>query len=323
MRAILAVACVGLAACATDNELQYRSTLQADTRGVALSDDGLTTYAAMVGTTCAIDTNWGCPVSDENLPPDDEQVVDHYQGRTLAQGDGSLYFLDGDTWDTSADLAVPGLRAARLSDAGLLSLRSTGAACSFTAGTATVSAPAELCGDDVTVAVDRRGAIVAATAQGVFRADAAGVRQIAAEGDLVSVDPVLGHTYVAVKGLDQVTALADDGTVLWIDQAPGPVTSVAVRGDKLDLLVLSEDPAGFGTLRRIDGETGETVSVGRLPDAHGEVLTSYNGRTIAVVTHGFVNHYEIVVPGEEAVVNDDEVSCQNLPTRDSQGFGVD
>lgn len=323
MRAILAVACVGLAACATDNELQYRSTLQADTRGVALSDDGLTAYAAMVGTTCAIDTTWGCPVSDQDLPPTDERVVDHYLGKTLAQGDGELYFLDGDVWDASADLAVPGLKAARLSDVGVLALRGSETSCSFTAGETEVTVSGALCGDDVRVAVDRRGAIVAATSQGVFRADAAGVRQIAAEGDLVSVDAVLGHTYVAVAGRTQVTALSDDGAVLWVDDEPGPVQDVAVRGDKRDLLVLSEGDGGFGVLRRIDGETGGELSIGRLPDAHGQVVTSYNGRTVAIVTPTAVHHYELVVDGEPEVINDEDVTCGTIPTRESQGFSTD
>lgn len=322
MRAILVVACVGLGACAVDNELQYRSTVSAETRGVALSDDGLTSYAAMVDTTCALDTHWGCSVNDENLPTDDERVVDHYDGRTLAQSADRLFWMNGDTWNGD-EAEVPQLRAARLSDTGLLSLHGGGDSCAFSAGEDVIEVDGALCAEGVRVAVDRRGAIVAATAQGVFRADRVGVTRIADSGDRVAVDASLGQIYVATAGSPRVTAYDDAGVVRWTANTTSAVTDIAVRGDKLDLLVLAAGDNGTGLLRRIDGETGEEVSVGRLPDGHGEVVTSLNGRMIAIVTPTAIHHYEMVVEGEADVVNDEEVTCGELPVRNSTGVGTE
>ncbi|MEO0603281.1 MAG: hypothetical protein AAF211_17715, partial [Myxococcota bacterium] len=51
-----------LVACSPTEELRFTATLEADVNGLRLTPDGLDAVAAMAGTTCTIDTNWGCPV---------------------------------------------------------------------------------------------------------------------------------------------------------------------------------------------------------------------------------------------------------------------
>ena len=79
-------------------ELRYQSTLMAKTNGVAMSEDGLSSFAAMSGTTCSIDTRWGCVTGDEDLPTTEERVLDHHDGITLASTVEGLHLMSTEGW---------------------------------------------------------------------------------------------------------------------------------------------------------------------------------------------------------------------------------
>lgn len=320
MRTILLVACAAAVGCQVENELQYRSTVRAETDGVVLSRDGLNAFAAMAGTTCTLDTRWGCAVDDQDLPTDEERIFDHFDGVTLAVSADDLHFMDGGTWTAGADVHVEGIQSARLTDAGFLALRTTATGCMLKTGDEDVSMPAALCAAE-SIDVDRAGALIAATPDGVYRADAQGYRRIADGADRVAVDPALDQLYVATTGTRVVKALDHDGTQLWSIERPGAVQDIATRGDKGDLVVLTSADDGFGTLERIDGATGAVMSDSRIPVGEGDIVVSGNGRMITVVLADEIHNFEMIVKGENAPIGDESVSCIDLPVRQSRGFG--
>ena len=308
--------------CGTENELQYRSSLDAETHGVALSHDGLDSYAAMVGTTCTIDTAWGCPTADEDLPTEDERVTDHYRGTTLAVSDEGVHLLRGAVWDGETS-ALAQVRTAKLTDAGVLALGGSAEACWYHQDGMKSEVPASLCADGTTVGVDRRGGLVAATPDGVFAVDGEGVRTVHEDADLAAVDAVGGRTYVARRGERTLTALDDAGAVLWTTEASGPVVDIEVRGDKQDLVVFASVSDDLGNIERIDGPSGARRSSTRVPTTTGELVLSGNGHTLALVGRDTVHHFSFVIDGEDPVVRGESVDCFDLPVRQSQGFSTD
>ncbi|MEM6927846.1 MAG: hypothetical protein AAF602_13020 [Myxococcota bacterium] len=319
----LLIPIVGLAAvgCASETQFVYRSTVITETDGVAMSDDGLTSFAAMGGLTCALDVRWGCPTTEDDLPTDEEQVLDHLDGLTLAtSAETTLHFMDGGAWNPDRDMDVPSLKTARLSDAGLLTLTSADA-CALEIDGVTHTVDAEFCGASA-YEVDRRGAMLAITDSGVLRADASGMTRLTDHGNLASVDLAHDLVFAATTGEDALRAVDVEGSEVWSVTLDQPVRDLAARGDKGDVLVLTESADGLGQIELLDGATGEGTLLGRVPSAEGSLEVSGNGRTIALVFEGEVHHYEIVVEGEPTPVGE-EVECQELPIPNSPGVGFD
>jgi len=320
MRVVVILAGLAAVGCTSEHELQFRSTVVTESDGVALSDDGLTSYAAMNGLTCALDVRWGCPTIEDDLPTDEEQVLDHLDGTTLAASASTLHFMEGGSWDPSRDLAVPSLRTARLSDAGLLALHDDDG-CQLDIGSQTMTVDDAFC-SATDLEVDRRGALVAITEGGVLRADASGVTRLAEGGDRGAVDLSQDLVYVATAGDYRLTAVDGRGAEQWSVDLDNPVRDVAARGDKGDVIVLSENAEGLGVIERRDGLTGEVESLGTVPVADAALRVSANGRTLALVTEGEISHFEIVIEGEKVPLGE-EVTCLDLPVPQSPGVGFD
>lgn len=316
---VLFVCSALIVGCAGEEELQFRSTLAADTQGVALSDDGLKSYAAMVGTTCTIDTSWGCPTADADLPTENERVTDHYLGRTLAVSADGVHYMDAGTWDGGTE-PLADLRTAKLSDVGTLVVGGTPDSCWYQDAAGEHIAPGAACEPGVSFEVDRRGSLVAATPEGIIALDPAGVRTVHSGADLVAVDAAGGRMYLANRGESTLTAIDDAGTTLWTAEAGGNIADIAVRGDRQDVMVLADVGGGLGQIERFDGADGIRHSSSTVPTTDGELAVSGNGQTLALIRDGEVHHFSILVDGEEQVVRDEVANCPDLPIR--QGTGV-
>ncbi len=323
MRAIAVVACLGLFACQSENELVHLSSTETTTDGLALSEDGTQSFAAMAGTTCVLDARVGCPIADEDLPTEDEQVLDHFEGETLALSAHTLHFMDGGHWDKGADIEVPSLRQARLTRRGLLTVEDRDAECVLSHDGVEVAVDGLLCADGVEVEVDRRGALVAITTAGAFRADVSGVERISATADRVSVDPHLGQTYLAQSGKRAIEAVGDDGARRWEVELDGAVRDLVTRGDKADLLVLSEGRDGLGLVSILDGSTGKELSAHAIPSANGRIEVAGSGRVMAFISDDEVHHFEVVVGGEKGLPASKDPECSDIPTRDGGSMGLD
>lgn len=308
MRHGVVVVCLAAWACASENELRYTATLDADTRGVVLTEEGDASVAAMSGTTCTIDPRWGCPVDDADLPTAEESVVDHHRGVTLGVSPRGLHQIDRDGWKRGSDLGIPAVATARLTEAGVAAVWNDGTRCAAVSGGEAYAAPDAACANlDVTVDRDA-GVLYVATDEGVYALGRSEARQLLIEGskpDLVSWDPKLGQLYAAVTGSDIVIAVDPQGKKVWATQLAGAIQSVETRGRLGELLVLLKGDDGLGTLDRLDGETGDELGSSTVPDGEGEVVTSDDGTTVAIVREDEVHFFELEPDGPRADEEDE------------------
>ena len=302
--------------CVTENELRYLSTLPSRTHGVVLSEDAIESYVAMNGTTCTIEPSWGCPTEDVDLPTDRERIVDHFEGRTLAQSTAGVHLLTGSAWDATDDVLVADVKVARLTRGGPLVLHGASASCSLRLPSGVeVSMPGEVCGADLEAAVDRDGdALWLATGERVVRVDAEGIRSVLGDEDLVARDDTLHVAYLARRQGRKLRAVDDLGRVQWEVLTRGPVVDVATRGGRGDVLVLQRD-GELGLLERRSGTDGQVLASYPLPGAEGEMVVSANGVGLAIEQDDEVHYYVFEVPGEPVYYNPTPAACPDLLDR--------
>ncbi|MEZ4315932.1 MAG: hypothetical protein R3F61_00435 [Myxococcota bacterium] len=306
------------AACTSENELRYTATLRADTNGVALSDDGLDAYAAMSGTTCRIDTSWGCPTSDADLPTDHERVVDHWKGVTLGATEQGVHTILGQAWLQEVDLEIAEVHSARLTDAGTLVVAGNEGDCVLSDDDGSMAVPGVVCSDLVVTDVDREdGSLVAATSEGVFRLSAARVDRLADAADLVATDAHTGMVIFGNRGDVDVFAVDRAGEPVWTVRIEEPLQSIAVRGDRGELLLLVGDGA-FGHVERRDLTSGELESSSSVPSTEGDLVVSGNGNTVGIVRPTEVHWYSLLLADEEPVVDENVETCMDAWDRASR-----
>lgn len=320
MRLHFLIVVLAMTACQTENELRHTATLQAETNGLALSDDGDDAFAAMSGTTCTVDANWGCPIDDADLPTGEEFVADHYKGVTLGISTRGLHRIERDGWDRAADVSMPNVRAAKLFDGGSVFLWGDSDACHVQRGDgAATLIPGAACLDGATVDVDRRdGTLFASTRDGLLEVGEDGARNITTGPDLAVWDPILRHFYVATTGQAILSAITRQGDEVWTTSTGGNITSIAVRGRLGEVAALSEGTDTMGIFERFDGETGKLLATSELPDADAEVVISPDGTTVATVRPEEVHFYALeieVEPGDEQVDPEVEPPTCIAPTR--------
>ncbi|MBX2798667.1 MAG: hypothetical protein KTR31_13380 [Myxococcales bacterium] len=309
--------------CQPENELRFTSTLDLETNGVVLTDDGLDAHGGMVGTTCTIDVNWGCPTEDADLPTENEKVLDHFAGTTVASSTEGLHIIRGQAWQQDEDLAVAGVVSAHLGSMGTSYISTVDTGCELTLGDRTATVPSAVCGDDVRFAFDAKsGMTFAATDDGIVRMDIEGNDVIGEYGDLIAFDESLGHLYVAQTGGDILYAVRPNGAEIWSAQVGGTISSVAARGTLGEAIVMATAEDGKGLMERRDGRTGELLGRSWLPDGDSEVVVSDNGRTVAHVRPDEVHFYTL----EEGTDDDDIVIDETppdciVPQNGGGGFG--
>lgn len=303
-------------ACTMENELVYRSTLPVTTRGVAMSEDGIDSYVAMRGTTCTISTAWGCAVVDVDLPTEQEKIVDHYQGKTLAQSAVGIHHLTGSAWDAASDLVIEQVRIARLSSFGSLVVHEGARGCELVEdGQFTRTVPDAACNDGASADVDREnGALWVTDGEQLVRLGLEDVATWGTTDDLLTRDDALHRTYLSEVGTRKLRAVDDLGRDLWSITTEAKVTSIATRGGRGDVLVLGER-AGRGLLERRDGEDGALLASYDLPSGEGELVVSSNGVGLGIQTETDVHYYVLEIPGEAVVIDEDPVTCPAVLNR--------
>lgn len=307
------VAAAAAAGCKSENELRYTATLQAETAGVAMSDDGLDAFAAMAGTTCTIDANWGCPTDDEDLPTEEEQVADHFGHETLGVSSEGVHTITDGVWLPEADLAVTGVKTASLVEGGgnvAIGLGDDGCFAEWSDGDV-VAVPDAACAEGARYSVDRHTGTMFVAGDGQMLAvERAVTRDLGVPGDLVAWDPVLELLYTAESGTRELRALTSAGAEEWSVTTSGDIASIAARGDRGEVLALvSRDD--LGGMERRDGETGRLLGSSAMPDDDGHIAVSLNGIKIAVVRDDMVHFFALDPEGEAPVVDPTPPVCIN------------
>ncbi len=294
MRIELALVCLMAAACGSEQELRHTSTLEAQTDGLALSENGVEAHAAMSGTTCTIDPQWGCPVADADLPSAEEAVLDHVNGVTLGRSPKGLHKVDGSGWIRGDDIPQEDVKTARLVTGGAAMIWGNADSCHRQDDDGPASeVPGDACADGAQVDVDRQaGTLFVASADGLLAVNQESTDRLQrVTEDLVAWDSNLRQLYVAHKGSTTLRAVSRKGDERWSWESEGEIQSLDARGKRGEVMVLSAGADGFGIIDRLNGQTGEEEGSTDIPVTDAEVEVSADGSSVAVVADGEVHFY--------------------------------
>jgi outer membrane protein assembly factor BamB len=294
--AALAVGCAG-----SDSELAYRGTLDIETRGVTLFEDGRTGHAGMSGTTCAIDVTGGI-ADDVDLDGSDDTVLDGTRSDdssvVLARTRDQLHIIRGmQSWSWGQEFAVtanvdlPGVKQAALTDSGVVAAGD----CSVSwltdslMLTDTVGVPLSACDS---FAVDRAtGVAILSGGNEIAVVDPSGADLLSERADLVGFEPTTGAILAAVSGSSEVRALGIDGSMRWSTTVDGAITQVADLGTRGGV-ALMVDRGNGGSLVILDATTGQERKDFALPSV-ADMVISPTGTSLGMVVDRKVHFYTL------------------------------
>lgn len=274
-----------------DLYLSHMSTMESETRGVVLYDDGQRGHAAMWDTTCEFDTLNGWLIEDHDLPTDTEIIQDQFEGTALARSDLGIHMI----FDRE-DIELGGVLETRLlEDGGVLTLRRKGELCRVDIGDRTVEVDTALCTDLTSVSTDRVETLYVATGDALYGVDETGAQLFASDIDLVVHDRSNDRIYVAQLGGETLTGLDSKGVEQWSVTTDGPITSLEHMGRRGMALVMVEDlSTGRGAMQLFEGISGEEVVRHDTPSGDGDLTVSDDGTTLAVTIPGEVHFYDVL-----------------------------
>lgn len=294
--------------CATvDSDLQYLGTLQKDTNGVVMFEDGNSGHAAMSGTTCVITTSGGIEDDVDVTSTDNESVLDGTRdadGTTvLARTTGELHLLfptDNimNLDDDVRTVDVPGVQDARLTESrDIVALADCGVQWMNLDEEANLLDTSILAlegcsGMDPTFDVNPLdGTAFVTTTAGVVSVTPDGATRIADAADLLEYS-VSQDALVLANAGDSVVRLVDStGAELWSADVGAPVFDVADLGsrDLMGVMLDHDNGAELVLLNVADGSIDRTFS---LPSA-ATIEPSGNGQTLALVLPNAVHYYNL------------------------------
>lgn len=276
-------------------ELSHMSTLQEQTRGVVVMDNGLRIQAAMQDTTCIFRTLDGSFVRDHDLPTRDERIVDTYQGEILGSSAVGVHLVN-----RGEDVAIANVTGARLWRDGVVALHEEDGGCTVSWNTdAHLSVPAQLCEADAITVDPRDGTLFVGLPGETHRIDREGHASFDSGADLIAWDRASGLVYMAVSGEPHVWATDVNGVPAWSATTPGPITALTHMGDRGLLLLMLEAGDGEGRFYVLDGQTGQRNSEHDAPGSEVEIDMSQDGTTLAVTLVDEVHFFDVTADGED------------------------
>ncbi|TVQ91118.1 MAG: hypothetical protein EA397_11530 [Deltaproteobacteria bacterium] len=306
MRFISLTALTGLAVgCgASDADLVYRGTLNADTNGVVIYEDGRTGHAAMLGTTCAIDTSGGV-ADDVNIDgTSEDQVLDGSQDGdgsvVLARTQDFLHIISGTqtSWSWGPNLAVthntaaPGVTDGAMTHDGVVAWADCTVSWFDRDMNLLDSAVAPLDDCNATFAADfETGETFLANQTEIVRVTRDGADIFSDRADLMVFSPNASALVVADLGDSEVRALNLDGSLRWSTAVRGAVTDIEDLGRRGQVAVML-DHGDEGQLVLLDAETGDFLRDFSLPSS-AEVVASRGGSTLGMVVDNVVHFYNL------------------------------
>jgi hypothetical protein len=291
----IALTILPLAACSEGVTFDLDSTMQAQTRGVALFDWNDTGVAGMFDQTCAFDFRRGVVLGDVvDLPGQDDRVVDGDGQNALVTSAGEAWMVSewGESWRVETSLAA---RTAAFSQDGVVVVGEQAGDCAVDWADR---------GDMTAIpSVDCGAASVAAgwESDGVFVADGAvvghvhpvfGFTAIEANADLLAWDDRTAGLIIARTGGEHVRAVESDGETRWTVRVDGAVASVDVLGWEGLVVVTFERPDGLGEVVVLSNEDG-SVRADHVTPVVADVTASPGGDAVALVTDSEVHFYEV------------------------------
>jgi hypothetical protein len=293
-----ALALTLLAGCTGSQDLYmtHMSTMESETRGVVLYDDGQRGHAAMWDTTCEFDTLNGWLIEDYDLPTSDEIIQDQLNGTAVARSAQGIHMVH-----ERVDIDMDHVIETRLLNGGdLATLRwAETEHCVVDIGADTVEVDVEICAGATSADTDRMGTLYVANGESAWQITADGAAWMAANVDLVVYDRSIDVTYVAELGGTELAGLGKGGEVLWTVQTLGPIASVDDMGQRGYAVVLVSDlTTGRGAMQMFEGRTGEEEVRHETPTGDGEITVSTDGTTLSITLPEYVHFYDVIAEGE-------------------------
>lgn len=294
---------------AVDSDLQYRGTLDTETNGLVLFEDGESGHAAMSATTCVIDPDGGIADDVDIEGTDNEAVLDGTSdgGDTvLARTQDALMVIAPDRNDpfdfgNGADpriehvADIASVDDARLIDSGFVALADCNVHFLGADGTAVEAGLVELqgcTGMDPGFDADRAtGTAYVGTDAGVVQVTPGEQILLPESADLIDFSPAASGLAIADAGDTEVRFMDLDGSLRWTTPVPGTVVDVAELGARGSVAVML-DSDGAGVLALLDVDTGALQRSFDLP-GRAEIVASADGGTLALVINDAVHYYNL------------------------------
>jgi hypothetical protein len=300
---------VAAAGCSDAMVFTHQSTLYQATRGVIVHDTDNFGYTGaqvgMVGTTCAVDTEWATLSTDYDYPGDDDTVEDvGEQGGNVvvlvASDEGVHIQKDDGFWGADTDnYPVPDVQQGLLLDEGVVVLAGDHEDCGVewvgTTNPGRTDLSPDICAGSPGLGADPTlGHAFVGYNGGVSLVTPSSSVVVSEEpSELVEWDSYAEVLYAAEIGGTTVRGVEADGTLRWTTEVGGAVLALDDMGVRASAVVTVQYELGNGGVVVIDGFTGEIDNSFQTPGPADEVKTANDGRTLALADDEQVHFYGV------------------------------
>jgi len=290
--------------------LAHQSSMDVMSRGVALHDADSSFDGAQVGmrgTTCDVDVAFGSIGSDYDYPGDDETVDDvatddNGDVNVIVTGDKGVHIQQTDGWNTSSrDFEIDGVVVGRnFEDGAIVLAEGDGDDCALhVVGTDNDRVvrlkPDQQCLGVHTLETDpTAGGAWIGSDGGLWSYEGSEVVVVSeAPSNIVAYDPFTDGLYTAELGGTVVTAFEPDGSIRWQSDVGASIYSLADLGAEEAVAVSVNYDSGTGGVLFLDGWTGEQRAEEPVSTPNNRVVTSRDGRRLAIVSNDRVDFYDV------------------------------
>jgi hypothetical protein len=300
MRSILASMLFSLSiGCVRESSwIQHISQIETRSRGVEFTGNSDFADIGMLGNTCRFDFRAGAIGADADFAQgEDDVVLDSFDTNVVIKGSSGVYIIDDwmqtfSTPDTQGSNVVTAL----LTSEGYATVAEDGPDCKVTWRSGVDSVESKLninCPDINGLSVDRlSGTVFLSTEAGTLLALPEEVKNVGSPANLIKWDSSSRMLYTSDLNSHEVTAVGLDGAPKWVVETEGAITSIDDMGPADAAVVMTRTSTG-GEILVIDSATGTVINRTPTPAEADRVITSPDGRTLAVVLENEVHFFSI------------------------------
>ena len=292
---LIALAVLPLAACSEGVTFDLTSTMEAQTRGVAMFNWNEQGIAGMAEQTCSFDIGRGVVLGDlVDLPGSDDTVVDSDGSQALVTSGGGLWQVSD--WGDVNNVNTPDnvVDAAFTMD-GITSIVSSDETCGVHYADwsdSTIALRDFDCSSAVIEAGRETGMVFVADGSRVLRVDRVVTEQIESNADLLAWDDAAGVLVIANSQGSDVRGIDSAGNVEWTVAVDGIVDSIDTLGWESRTLVSFTKPDGSAEIVVLNSNSGDTHANVEVPETV-TVIASPDGVTVALDDGDAVHFYDV------------------------------
>jgi hypothetical protein len=310
-KASLALILVAMTGCSSNQmHFEQRSELSSRVSSLALYDDGQDGVGSMNEQTCKFDAINGFIISDIDLPTATETIQDVRGTVAIGLSAEGIHVLDENGWDKDNDIAIAGVKHARMTENGVASLISDESGCRVDwrndDTNLTASLSADVCATATDFAVDRVSgqAFVAYGTDVVTATQDGGVTAIGVAGDLLAIDEVTGNVSIAKRGGQDITTVSTVGDVQWTTSVRGTVHALSDFGARGATAVVV-DHGSDASIEAFDAGDGSSIADYSMPSV-ADITVSADASTVGLITEDTAYFYDVFEGAAPVVFNEVE-----------------